>query len=260
MILLLFLIGCEGDYQEFEPETNILALMIVTSANYPPDSQFILVDRSYSIMDSVKPPPLVDSLGWLPVYDYLDVDGIQGCNVFLRSDYITKFLEDTNPNRKGLYRTRMDFIDSIPYTLEVVLPEGDTVTGTLYLPSELRILAPAVGCTISLKGERKDSNRIYWNKCRNVSKYFIFLLYGDDLISADYLPDITDDTSCVFFAKVPFEIPPRSYCILTLLVMGITSEYQDYLDPRNKGRGNLSSGYGVFTGITIDKHRIYFVE
>ncbi len=261
LIPLLALIGCEDYKQEFEPETNILALMVATSSNYP-DSQFVLVDRSYSIMDSVKPPPKVDSMSLPPVYDYLDVDGIQGCNVRLKGNYATTFLGDTNPNRKGIYRSRMDFNDTIPYTLEVILPEGDTVTGTSYFPSKLRILAPAVNCTISLKEERKDSNRIYWNKCRNVSKYFVFLLdsRNDYLISSDYLPDITDDTSCVFFAKVPFEVQPRSYYILTLLVMGITSEYQNYLDPRSKGRGNLSSGYGVFTGITIDRHNVRVVE
>ncbi|TKJ43300.1 hypothetical protein CEE36_04510 [candidate division TA06 bacterium B3_TA06] len=252
--MTIFLLQCQDYKQEFEPEPNIFAVMKISSPKY--DYQEILVDQTYDIKDTLESPEFFE-----------DVIGVTGAKVTVCGLDDTFYFEEApwGLDQPGHYFTLYQsplFNDTTLYTLEVHLPWGDTVTGQAFMPTPLEIIWPEERTyeTISISAELRDSHRISWNSCNNVSKYVIYCEPYFGLISEGmYFPSFTGDTSYAFFAER--NVWPWSFGKeYELIVVGITPEYDRYTYSSNPGKSNLSSGYGLFGGVTLDTRLIYIVE
>ncbi len=248
LLMTIFLLQCQDYKQEFEPEPNIFAVMKISSPKY--DYQEILVDQTYDIKDTLESPEFFE-----------DVIGVTGAKVTVCGLDDTFYFEE-DPFSPGLYMAYSGFNDSTLYHLEVRLPWGDTVTGQAYMPTPLEIIWPEERTceTISISAELRDSHRISWNSCNNVSKYVIYCEPYFGLVSEGmYFPSFTGDTSYAFFAER--NVWPWSFGKeYELIVVAITPEYDRYTYSSNPGKSNLSSGYGLFGGVTLDTRLIYIVE
>lgn len=261
MILLLFLIRCETDYQEFEPETSILALI-------GQNCDEVFVDRSFDIKDTLDAGDSMSSLS--------NTRGVSGAEVMIFSSRDTYLFREEAGKLPGHYYMlpiqypQPSVNDTTLYTLKVNFPWGDTVEGQAFLPTNLLINKFNLKDTLSIAAELKDSNIIYWNKCKHVDKYIILVNMTDRLNRPEHesylltTPIVTQDTSCAFFQRRASELIPwveYNFCYYyELVVFGITAEYEKYLDPRSGGKCNLSSGYGVFTGVPSDSFKFVLTE
>lgn len=265
-LLLGFILftACQQDMQDFEPEPNIFAVAEIEWFGEDWFCLKVLVGQSYSMVDTVQNDPY-----GFGEYGLESVEGVEGAEVIITWSDDTAFFKEYVDYFPGLHlftgeSTQPQWInDSTQYTLNVYLPYGDTITGSAYMPTNLELIWPERNNppeTVSISSELLDSGLVCWNSCRNVSKYLIYceregILYGDFFP----IPSVTADTCYPFFAERavwPWEYDSE----YELTVVGITKEYEDYLNQQSPGRSNLSSGYGVFTGITCDKLDVYIVE
>jgi len=257
-LLILSVIGCEStDYQVFEPQPNIFALMQVpqeASTVY----QFVKVDRSYDIEDTISS------------------FGVTGAQVLIRNSKDTFLLVDSffdNDSDKwvkqpdGWYGGEISVNDTSLYTLKVTMPSGDTVTGQAYMPSPLRILNPFDSTVVSISEQVVNPLTITWNFCKNTQYYLVMCIPDVDTSELDnyppflLFPSIRADTAyTLFLERTIFPWVYDMYYVLR--VVAVSSEYSAYMGFQGPGgdMSNLSMGYGMFGGISQDSVRVYIVE
>jgi hypothetical protein len=252
--IFLLVAGCTQDEQyEFESESNIMALMRIEGSEY--SWQIVLVAQTHDIRDSL------DFEGDKPTADLVRVWG--------RVDTFNFRESSAQPWYNATeYETRPSFDDTTLYSFEAVLSWGDTVTAEAYMPTPIRISTPADSDTVFISKEPYDPHVVVWNSCRNTDLYLVYCIpdvnpseLGD--ISPLYsLPAFTTDTSYAFFLE-RMVFPWNFDMHYVLRVIAVTPEYIDYmglLNPTGESCSNLSSGYGMFGGISEDSIRVFITE
>ena len=258
IIFLISIVACETDVLEFEAETNIFAVFKVKDFGLGRGWMEVFVDQSHSIDDSLS--------GYSFSNRFYYVEGISGAKVTIYSGIDSISFEEGYPS--GHYENRMETDENTLYKLEVLLPWGDTVIGSAYMPEPVEFFWPLEEWdsithiisidTVSISKELENPSMVLWNSCKNVSKYFI---YCEPIFSVNNIaiPSVTSDTCYPFF--VERAVWPWTFNMNhDLTVVGITHEYEEYANQQSPGKANLSSGYGVFTGITIDRVPVHIVE
>lgn len=254
---LALLPACEQELdKDFEPEPNVFALMKATGDT---SSQLVIVDQSYSISDT------------------LDSTGVRDASVKVHTLADTFTFADSFYNQEtgqwekqpqGRYWGWIDIADTTLYSLEVILPWEDTVKGQAYMPTPVRISAPADSDTVYISKQGSNPTPITWNACANTQLYLIYCI--PDVDTSQYknysgfllFPSYTTDTSYAFFAQRmaspwEFEMP---YLIRVIALSPAYVAYSGYLDPMQTTYTNLSAGYGVFAGISEDSVRVFIRE
>ncbi|MBN2378254.1 DUF4249 family protein [candidate division WOR-3 bacterium] len=260
-LVFLLTLGCSGVQEpEFEPETNVLALMRIDNRPehiYP--WQLIYVDQSYDIQDTVNVLGVrgarVEITGGEDVYTFVDS--------FYNEDSLRweKYAE-------GHYYDwpHPKLNDTTLYRLQVIYPDGDTVTGEAYMPSAIEISYPEDSQAISISQQVTNPLTITWNSCKNTLYYMIICKPDVDTSEYDsyppflFMPAIRGDTSYAYFQERM--ILPWVYDMYYVLrVVALSPEYADYFGLEGPGSdmGNLSGGYGMFGGISEDSIRVYIV-
>lgn len=264
-IVILLILGCESQIdQKFEPEPDIFALMkIDNDSSNVIHRQRIKVDRSYDIKDTV------------------DVWGVRDAFVRITSgNYTYTFVDSFFDSDSGYWRKYIEgnyyewpspkLNDTAVYSLEIILPWGDTVTSETKMPSPIHLFWPQDGDTLSLTEELTNPHPVIWNNCRNIGLYTLQCVPNVDTSRYDsfppflFIPSFTSDTSYAFFqerAAVGW-VYNQEY---VLRINAYGTDYASYVAlGLSGGRRNIltSSGdtcYGVFSGISIDSVRVFLV-
>ena len=260
-LIFIFVVGCNQEEEyEFEPESNILALMQIGEDDFMPfvgTNKYIIVGRTYDITDTLESDKKEEA---------------RSVKVFSETDtFVFKPSVTLNWSNVTVYEDRAYLNDSTLYHLEIVTSWGDTVTAEAYMPTPFRIHTPADSDTVSISQQSYDPLVITWgwrHSCRNTELYTIYCIPDVDTSELDEisplysLPAFTTDTSYAFFLE-RMVFPWDFNMHYVLRVIAVTPEYIDYmgfLNPTGESCGNLSSGYGMFGGISEDSIRVFIVE
>lgn len=272
ILLVTLILACDGQIdQKFEPEADIFALLSVRDTSVDDGLgkyqwQWVKIDQSYDIKDSVSTWGLRGASAKLYYFpdpnSYVDL-----IDSFFDQDSLKWYKYD----HEGWYGGFVPITDYDEYTLNIVLPWGDTVTGKSMLPSPVYISWPKDGDTLSISKELANPHPITWNNSHNVGLYTLQCVPNVDTSKYDsfppflFIPSFSNDTSYQFFlerAVVPW-VYNQEYIVR---VNAYGTEYASYIKlGLSGGKANLvtqtgDTCFGVFSGIAIDSVRVYLIE